>query len=44
MKIMGVEQTVDLTEEKKMAVKQMIEVKNANYFYPSPMRFFHKMH
>ena len=27
--IMGVEQTVDLTEEKKMAVKQMVEVKNA---------------
>ena len=29
MKIMGVERTVDLTEEKKMAVKQMVEVKNA---------------
>ena len=26
---MGVERTVDLTEEKKMAVKQMVEVKNA---------------
>ena len=29
MKIMGVERTVDLTEEKKMSVKQMVEVKNA---------------
>ena len=29
MKIMGVEPMVDLTEEKKMAVKQMVEVKNA---------------
>ena len=27
---MGVEPTVDLTEEKKMAVKQMLEVKNAH--------------
>ena len=26
---MGVELTVDLTEEKKMSVKQMVEVKNA---------------
>ena len=26
---MGIEQTVDLTEEKKMAVKQMVKVKNA---------------
>ena len=29
MKIMSVKQTVDLTEEKKMGVKQMVEVKNA---------------
>ena len=29
MKIMGVERTVDLTEKKKMSVKQMVEVKNA---------------
>ena len=29
MKIMSVKQTVDLTEEKKMDVKQMVEVKNA---------------
>ena len=29
MKIMGIEQTVDLTEEKKMPVKQMVEVKSA---------------
>ena len=29
MKIMGVEPMVDLTEEKKMAVKRMVEVKNA---------------
>ena len=29
MKIMGVEQTVDLTEEKKMSVKRMVEEKNA---------------
>ena len=29
MKIMGIERTVDLTEEKKMAVKRMVEVKNA---------------
>ena len=29
MKIMGVELTVDLTKEKKMSVKQMVEVKNA---------------
>ena len=27
MKIKGVEQTVDLTEEKKMAVKRMVEIK-----------------
>ena len=27
--IMGVEQTVDLTEEKKMGVKRMVELKNA---------------
>ena len=26
---MGIERTVDLSEEKKMAVKQMVEVKNA---------------
>ena len=26
---MGIELTVDLTEEKKMSVKQMVEVKNA---------------
>ena len=26
---MGVEQTVDLTEKKKMSVKWMVEVKNA---------------
>ena len=29
MKMMGVEQTVDLTEEKKEAVKQTVEVKHA---------------
>ena len=29
MKKMSVELTVDLTEEKKMDVKQMVEVKNA---------------
>ena len=29
MKIMGVEWTVDLAKEKKMGVKQMVEVKNA---------------
>ena len=29
MKIMSVKQTVDLTEEKKMGVKQMVELKNA---------------
>ena len=29
MKIMGAERTVDLTEEKKMSVKQMVEVKNS---------------
>ena len=29
MKIMGVEQTVDLAKEKKMGVKRMVEVKNA---------------
>ena len=29
MKIMGVERTVDLTEEKKMDVKQKVEVKTA---------------
>ena len=28
MKKMGVERTVDLTKEKKMGVKQMVEVKN----------------
>ena len=27
--MMGVERTVDLTDKKKMAVKRMIEVKNA---------------
>ena len=26
---MGIKRTVDLTEEKKMAVKRMVEVKNA---------------
>ena len=29
MKMIGVEQMVDLTKEKKMAVKRMVEVKNA---------------
>ena len=29
MKMIGVEQTVDLTKEKKMGVKGMAEVKNA---------------
>ena len=29
MKIMGVERTVDLAKEKKMGVKRMVEVKNA---------------
>ena len=29
MKMMGVERTVDLAKEKKMGVKQMVEVKNA---------------
>ena len=28
MKIMGVERMVDLAKEKKMGVKQMVEVKN----------------
>ena len=29
MKIMSVKRMVDLTEEKKMGVKQMVELKNA---------------
>ena len=29
MKIMSVKRTVDLTEEKKMGVKRIVEVKNA---------------
>ena len=29
MKISGVERMVDLTKEKKMSVKRMVEVKNA---------------